>query len=344
MNWDLLKELSDAVGLPGAEQDVREILRREISSLTDDIKIDAMGNLIAHIPGDGPKLMLDAHTDEVGFMVNHIDNNGFLRVIPLGGIDPRVFYAQRIKIFGRETLTGVVGALPPHLTRSDPSQRDKVIPIEDCFIDLGMPAEKVKSLVRVGDLASFDRECIETEDSLIGKAFDDRVGVFMMIEGIKMAKEIGCDLYIVGAVQEEGGLRGAGPAAFEIKPQLGLSLEGTVANDIPGAPEHKKFARQGKGPEIRLSDGRFYAHRDWSFFIADVAEKYEIPHQIIVKRVGATNAAVIQTTGIGTKTTALSIPVRYIHSPQGIVRKSDVEAGIKLVAAIIEEAKNFSEL
>ncbi len=343
MNFALLKELSDAVGLPGAEENVREILKREISPLTDDIKIDAMGNLIAHIPGDGPVLMLDAHTDEVGFMVSHIDENGFLRVVPLGGIDPRVFYAQRLKVFGKKTLTGIVGALPPHLTRSDPSQRDKIIPIEDCFIDLGMSAEKVSSNVKVGDLVSFDRECIETEESLIGKAFDDRAGVFIMLEGVKMAKKIGCDLYLVGAVQEEGGLKGAGPAAFGIEPELGLSLEGTVANDIPGAPPHKMLAHQNEGPEIRLSDGRFYAHREWSLFIAKLAEKHNIPHQLIVKRVGGTNAAVVQTTGTGEKTTALSVPVRYIHSPQGIVRKSDVENTVKLTAVVIEEAKNFIE-
>lgn len=342
MNWTLLKELSDAVGLPGAEVNVREILRREIQLLTDEIAIDAMGNLIAHIPGDGPVLMLDAHIDEVGFMVSHIDNDGFVRVVPLGGIDPRVFYAQRVIIWGREPLVGVVGAIPPHLTRSDPSQRDITVPIEECFIDLGLRADKVKSLVRVGDLISFDRDCIETEDSMIGKAFDDRVGVFIMIEGAKLAERIGCDLYLVGAVQEEGGLRGAGPAAFKVKPQIALSIEGTIANDIPGAPEHRLYARQGYGPEIRLSDGRFYADREWSFFISELAEKRGIPHQIIVKRIGATNAAKIQVTGLGAKTTAMSIPVRYLHSPQGILRKSDVEAAIKLTAALIEEAGSFN--
>ena len=341
MNWELLKELSDAPGLPGAEEKIRDIIYRELSPMTDEITVDAMGNIIVHIPGEGPKFMLDAHMDEVGFMVSHIDDRGFIRVIPLGGIDPRVFYAQRVVIWGREKVYGVVGAVPPHLTRSNPSSRNETVPIEDCFIDTGLSAEKVHELVRVGDLVTFDRECVETEESLIGKAFDDRVGVFMLIEGVKAARKLDCDLYLVGAVQEEGGLRGAGPAAHQVQPDVALSLEGTVANDIPGAPAHKQFAHQGRGPEIRLSDGRFIASRDWVFFISNLAKEFEIPHQIVVKKVGGTNAAEIQTTGSGTKATALAIPVRYIHSPQGIVRKSDVQAGVELVAKLIENVSRF---
>jgi len=341
MNWQLLKKLCDTPGLPGAEDKIRDIVRREFSTLTSEIEVDAIGNIIAHIPGDGPRLMLDGHMDEVGFMVSHIDKSGFIKVISLGGIDPRVFYAQRLVIWGKEPVIGIVGAVPPHLTRNDKSSRDTATPIEDCFIDTGFSAEKVFDLVKIGDLVTFDRECIETDETLIGKAFDDRAGIFMMLEGAKMAKNFGCDLYLVGTVQEESGLKGASTAAFGIEPDIAVSLEGTVANDIPGAPENKKFAHQGNGPEIRLSDGAFIADRKWSFFILELAEKANIPHQIMVKKVGGTNAARIQLIRTGVKTTALSVPVRYIHSPQGIVRKSDLEAGVKLVAKIIESADEF---
>ena len=343
MNWELLVELSDAPGVPGAEEKICDIIEREISGFTDQIKIDPMGNIIAHIPGDGPKLMLDAHMDEVGFMVSHIDEMGFIRVISLGGIDPRVFYAQRVVIWGRETIPGVVGTIPPHLTRNDKSSRENVVPLEDCFIDTGLSADKVHELVKIGDLITFDRDCIETEESFIGKAFDDRVGIFTMLEGLKLAQDINCDLYVVGAVQEEDGLKGAGPAAFGIQPDFALSLEGTIANDIPGAPQHKRFAIQGNGPEIRLSDGRFVACREWTFFLAKLAEEYEIPHQIIAKKIGGTNAASVQISGIGVKTTVLSIPVRYIHSAQGIVRKDDIEAGVQLVAKVIENVNKFEK-
>lgn len=343
MNWSLLAELSNAVGLPGAEADIREIVMREISKLTNEIKTDAMGNIIAHLPGEGPILMLDAHMDEVGFMVSNIDEHGFLRVVSLGGIDPRVFYAQRVVIFGKEKLTGVVGAVPPHLTRADPSQRDKVIPIEDCFIDTGLSAEKVKSIIGIGDLVTFDSKCIETDESFIGKAFDDRAGIFAMLEGVKAAVSQKCDLYIVGAVQEEGGIRGIGPAAFDVKPELAISVEGTIANDIPDAQSHRRLAAQGKGAEIRLSDGRFIADRQWSFFIAKIAKEHGIPHQMVVKKVGGTNASVIQTTAAGAKATSVSMAIRYLHSPYGIIQKCDIEATMALVAAIIEDANKFGK-
>ncbi len=341
MDWSLLVELSNAVGLPGGEGAVREIVREKLKELTDEISTDAMGNIIAHVPGSGPKLMLDAHMDEVGFMVSHIDDEGFVYVVPLGSVDPRVFYAQRVVVWGRRRLWGVVGSVPPHLTRDDPKAREKVPSIEDCFIDLGLEPKKVHELVQVGDLVSFDRECVETEDAFIGKAFDDRVGLFVMLEGARAAKRLGCDLYLAGIVQEEGGLRGAGPAAFSVQPELAVSVEGTLANDVPGAPEQKRLARQGMGPEIRLSDRCSITDREWSFFVRDLARRRGIPHQVVVKRFGATNAAVVQTTARGAKATVLSLPVRYIHSPQGIVRKSDIEAAVRLVAAIIEEAENF---
>jgi len=341
MDWHLLKKLTDTPGLPGSEDKIRDILNVEFSALTNEIHVDGMGNIIAHIRGDGPKLMLDAHMDEVGFMVRHIDNQGFLHVISLGGIDPRVFYSQRVVIWGREQIIGVVGAAPPHLSRGKPGN-DEAVPIEDCFIDTGLSAEKVRELVKLGDLVTFNAQCFENEESLIGKAFDDRVGLFIMLECAKSAEELGCDLYLVGAVQEESGLRGAASAAYAVEPDLALSLEGTLANDIPGAPAHKQYAIQGKGPEIRLCDRSFIADRKWTLFIADIAEKKGIPYQIMVKKIGGTNAARIQTSKTGVRNTALSVPVRYLHSAQGIIKKVDIENSVRLVAAIIEQAKDFS--
>ncbi len=163
-----------------------------------------------------------------------------------------------------------------------------------------------------------------------------------MIEAVKMAKKLDCDLYLVGAVQEESGLRGAGSAAFSIMPDLALSIEGTLANDIPGTAPHKAVAAQGKGPEIRFCDRRIIADREWSNFIVELANKRNIPHQVIVKMVGTTNATAIQTTASGIRATALSIPVRYLHSGHGIVQKSDIENAISLVAAIIEELSSFN--
>jgi tetrahedral aminopeptidase len=340
MNWELMEKLSNTPGLPGGEDKIRQILIDELKPLGAKIDIDALGNVIGAFDGAGPKLMLDAHTDEVGFIVNHIDENGFAHVVALGGVDGKVFGSQRLIVWGKEPLVGIVGSVPPHIA-SETSKN--AVPVEESFIDFGLSAEKVKSIISVGDLVSFDTKCHQTEESFIGKAFDDRCGIFVMIEAIKAAKVRNCKLFAVGAIQEEIGLRGASAAATAIMPDLALSLEGTVAADVPGTPAFKKMASVGAGAEIRLCDGRFVADRKWSFFISELAKSRNIPHQIVVKRAGGTNAAAVQVSGVGVRTTALSLPVRYIHSPQGIVKKSDIESAVALTAAVIEEAGNFDK-
>ncbi len=342
MNWKLLKELSDEPGAPGYEEKIRTIMIREFKNLTDEISIDPMGNVIAHIPGIGSKLMIDAHMDEVAFIVNYIDKEGFIRVIPLGGIDPKVFYAERLIIWGKRPIVGVVGSIPPHITRDKTESESKSTSIEDCFIDTGLDNKTVLENISIGDIVTFEGDCIETEFSFIGKAFDDRVGLFIMLESAKMAKEINCDLFLVGTVQEERGLRGAYTPAYTIAPQLGISLEGTLSNDLPGVPEHKKLAKQGQGPELRLSDRTFIANRKWINFLSEIATKRNIKYQLIAKRFGGTDATVIQISRRGVINAALSIPVRYLHSAQSIVRKSDIENAVALMSALLEEVYKFN--
>jgi len=330
MNWKLLEELSNAPGVSGYEHAVAEIFRRELKPIAKKIWTDNMGNVIAHIPGKGPKVAIDAHSDEVGFIVNHVDTDGFIRVIPIGGIDPRVFYAQRVIVHGTKPLIGVVGAVPPHLLNKD-ADRDKAIPIEDTFIDVGFPAEKVHEMVHIGDIVTFDSKFEDLGEVFLGKAFDDRIGIFILIEAAKNAKKIACDLYLVAAVQEERGLRGTGCAAFSVQPDIAIAIEGTVANNLPDVPSRKRLAGQNLGPEMRITDGRVIADRQLVDFLGEVATKAGIPHQFTVKSVGTTNATAIQTTGSGTRVAAISAPVRYIHGPNGIVSKSDVENQLKLV-------------
>lgn len=344
MDWELLKKLSETPGISGMEDEIREIVASKFKKLGADVKIDAMGNVIGHIEGSGPRLMLDAHMDEIGFMVRHIDANGFIRVVPIGGVDVSVFYGQRVLVCGKENLIGIVGSIPPHIARDTQTPKETLpYSVEDCFIDLGLSAEKVRRTVDVGDAVVFLSPFVETGESFIGKSFDDRVGLFVMIEAVRLAKKKSVDLWLVGAVQEEIGLRGAGPAAYSVKPDLMIALEGTVASDVPGVPEHKTLAKQGLGPEIRLSDNRFVASRRWASFIAELARKHKIPHQIIVKKVGGTDATVAQVTGVGTHATALSVPVRYIHSANSIVRKDDIISAVNLTALIIEEAGKFKQ-
>ncbi|NIP29938.1 MAG: M42 family peptidase [Candidatus Dadabacteria bacterium] len=341
MNIELLKKLCDTPGMPGDESKIRDIFVDEIKNHTEEITEDIMGNIIAHIPGDGPRLVIDAHMDEVGFMVHHIDKRGFLRVTPMGGIDPRVFYAQRLVVWGKEPLKGVVGAIPPHVSKSG---NNKEVPeIEDCVIDLGLPVEKVKKLVTIGDLVSFDTSLEVTEDSVISKALDDRMGLFVALEALGMKPKINCDLYITATVQEEAGLRGARIISPVYEPDFAVALEGTVAMDVPGIADHKSLANVGKGPEIRLSDRYLVAHRPFSFFITNLAEQNNIPYQITVKRAGSTNATAMQVTGKGTRASVISVPTRYLHSPSSIAYKKDIEDTIKLVFNLIENINTFGK-
>ncbi len=339
MQIELLKRLCEAPGLPGAEEPVKEIVISSLKEFTKEIKEDAIGNIIAHIPGNGPKLVLDAHTDEVGFMVNHIDQRGFLRVTPLGGIDARVFYGQRIIVWGKKPLVGMVAALPPHLSKL--SGEKDAPDVEDCVIDVGLSAEKVLSLVKVGDVASYFSPFVETEDAVISKAIDDRVGLFVILEALKSASKISCDLYVSATVQEEVGLRGANLIVPAYEPDFVIAMEGTVSNDLPNVPEHKTLAKVGKGPEIRLSDRFLVANRALSFFITGLAEKRNIPYQITVKKAGSTNATAMQVTGKGAKVSVVSVPVRYLHSPSSIAYKVDIENTIKLMSSVLEEINNF---
>ncbi len=337
-NWELLKELSETPGIPGNEDRIRDIVLRETKDYIDNYEIDPLGNLIIHAGGNGPRLLLDAHMDEVGFMISKIERKGFLRVIPVGGIPPENVYSQRVIIWGKEPVYGIFGSTPPHVRKGEKSDHPE---IEELFIDTGLKEKEVRSLINLGDAVTFDTRAVEQSDVILGKAFDDRVGLFVMIESLKRARKRSVDLYLVAAVQEETGLRGATPAAFGVEPQMAIALEGTVALDTLGVPDFKKLAEVGKGPEIRLSDRLFVASKKWVEFISELANLRGIKHQVIVKRVGATDAAVIQISRKGVFTTAISVPVRYIHSANSLLLKDDVEETIKLVTALIEEGGRF---
>ncbi len=341
MDFSLLEKLSNAFGVAGKEDQVREIVREELEIICDEVWVDNLGSVIGHKKGASPRVVIDAHIDEVGFMVSHIDNEGFVRVLPVGGVDPRVFYSQRVKIFGKKVIRGVVGSIPPHLTRGKKADLDRVPEIEDCFIDTGLIPEEVFKNISIGDYAGFDSVFFENEESVFGKAFDDRLGVFTMIEGLREAKSCSADLYFVGAVQEEMGVRGATASAFGVAPDIAIALEGTIANDCPGVPEPKRLAKQGKGPELRLMDRTMLSDRRLVNYISSLAERRRIPHQLVVKRAGSTDARAYQVARAGIRAAAISCPVRYIHSPMGIARKRDIEAMTSLVAAIIEEIGNF---
>jgi len=341
MDWAFLKRLSDAPGLPGDEAAVRLLLAERLARFGPEVRTDALGNLIAHFEGPGPRVLLQAHLDEVGFLISRIEAEGFLRVMPLGGLDPRVVYGQAVVVHGRRDLPGVVATTPPHL--SGDKAGEKVVPLEDCLIDLGLPPEEVAESVRLGDGVTFATRAWENETSFFGKALDDRAGLFALTEALGLAARIDCDLHLVGSVQEEYGLRGAGPAAFSVRPEVALALEGTFATDLPdpARPANLTPTGLGKGPEIRLTDKNLVADRGLVEFLACLARERGIPHQVIVKKGGTTDATAIQTSAAGVRTTALAVPIRYIHAPVGLLDKSDLENTARLLAAFLETASRF---
>lgn len=344
MDFSLLQQLVETPGVSGREEQVRARVSEQMTALGAQTNTDAMGSLIGHIPGKGARVALIAHMDEIGFLVSKIEPPGFIRVMAVGGIDPRVFGAQKVMVHGRRDLPGMVGSTPPHLLKKGNGQESKeALPIEESFIDLGLPAEEVAALVRVGDPVTFATPCWQNDHAFFAKALDDRVGLWVMLTAARQAAKIDADLFLIASTQEEYGLRGAGPAIFTTRPQIALALEGTVASDTPGLklPPNTLPTVQGKGPEIRLTDRGMIADRPLADFIIGLAERAQIPHQVIVKNTGSTDAAAGQIAGSGVKVGTLSVPTRYIHAPVGMVRKTDLAHTIDLVTAFLAHASEM---
>jgi endoglucanase len=259
-------------------------------------------------------------------------------------VDPRVFSAQHVIVHGRKALSGIVGSVPPHLQKKPGGANGvEAMAIEEGFIDLGLPEEEITQLVRIGDPVTFATKSWENEHSFFGKALDDRVGLFVMLAAARKAAKIECDLFLIASSQEECGLRGAGPAVFSTAPSVLLALEGAPASDTPGVrlPANVVPTTQGKGPEIRLTDARMISNRDLADFLVHTAAASNLPCQVIVKKTGATDAAMGQVTGPGARVCTLSVPVRYAHGPLGLVRKTDIQHAVDLVAAFLEQASGL---
>ena len=345
MEFSLLTRLTETPGISGREERVRDLMAEQFSGITGETSTDAMGNLIGHIPGKGPRVALIAHMDEIGFMVSKIETDGFIRVMPVGGVDQQIFWAQKVIVHGRKDLPAVVGSVPPHLLKKADGTENKGAPsIEEGFIDPGLPLEMILELVKVGDPVTFATRSWENEASFFAKALDDRVGLFVMLEAAKQAKKIDCDLILIASTQEEYGLRGAGPAVYSVAPQFVIALEGTVASDTPNLklPANTIPTALGKGPEIRLSDKRMISNRQLADFLVHCAKEAGILHQVVVKNTGATDAAVGQVSAAGVRSCAVSVPTRYIHAPISVARKADISQTTALVAEFLTRASGLA--
>lgn len=331
----LLEKLTEACGGPGQEDEVRDLIRQEVTPLVDEVKTDALGNLIAikNPTAKGPKVMLAAHMDEVALMVLSIEQSGLIKFNPIGGIDPRVLVAKTV-VIGKNRVSGVIGSKPIHLQK--PQERKQPLGIGELFIDVGASKkEEAEKLVSIGDLAYFTTKYSEIGTNKIkAKALDDRVGCNMLIELLKDDYQF--PLYGAFTVQEEVGLRGAGVATHQVEPDLALVLEGTTASDVPGTPEHKHATSVGKGPSLTIMDSSVIPDQRLVAKLMHLADQHQIPVQYRRSTAGGTDAGKIQASRTGTRVAGIAIPCRYIHSPASIMSKNDMENAIKLVKLFLK--------
>jgi endoglucanase len=341
MNLELLRELVEGHGVPGQEDQIRAIVARELRGICD-LSTDAMGNLIAvkKGTGSGKKLMLAAHMDEIGFIVKFVDKDGFIRLQPLGGFDPRQLNSQRVIVHAADgALNGVLmyGTKPKHLlTDAEASAGQN---LDTFFVDCGL-GEATKEKVKIGDMVTMSRHMISLGENLSCKAMDDRVCVFIMIEALKAAKSHDWDVYAVATVQEEIGLRGASAAGSGLLPDVVVALDITLANDIPGVPEQDHITKLGGGAAIKIMDGSLICHPKVVEHFRQLAIKHDIPYQMEVLPRGGTDAGGIQRLNGGVPAFNLSTPNRYFHTVNETVAKSDVQACIDVLARYIENVHN----
>lgn len=343
INVSLLKQICETPGAPGFEQKVRELVIREVTTLVDSVTVDNMGNVTAFRKGkQDKKVMVAAHMDEIGFIVTHIDDKGFLRFIPLGGFDPKTLTAQRVIVHGKQDVIGVMGSKPIHVMT--PEERVKPASIPEFFIDLGMKKEDVEKIVSIGSPVTRDRELIEMGNCVNCKSIDNRVSVFILIEVLKelKGKELPYDLYAVFTVQEEVGIRGASVAAHNISPDFGFGLDTTIAYDVPGAQPHENVTRLGDGTGIKIMDSSTICDYRMVNFMKVTAEKHHIKWQPEILPAGGTDTAGVQRNGkTGAIAGAVSIPTRHIHQVIEMADKDDIRASIDLLKNCVVELDQF---
>ena len=343
INIELLAKICKTPGTSGFEKQIRNLIIDEIKPLVDEFYVDNMGSVIAIKKGKEPKrVMVAAHMDEIGFIVTHIDDDGFLRFHTLGGFDTKTLTSQRVIVHGKKDVIGVLGCKPIHLMK--PEERGKQLPISEYFIDLGMKKEEVEKIVSIGSPVTREREMIEMGDCVNGKSLDNRVSVYILIEVLKALKdkEVPYDIYAVFTVQEEVGVRGAISAAHLIDPDFGFGLDVTIAFDVPSSNGHDKVTSLGEGAAIKILDGMSICDYRMVAYLKQTADKNNIKWQPEILTAGGTDTAGVQRSGKkGAITGAISIPLRNMHQTIEMAHKEDIVSCIDLLKAGLCELDSY---
>jgi endoglucanase len=337
----LLKTLTEAHGVPGYETPVREIVREYLEPL-GEVTQDKTGNLICKKYGtaETPRVMLAGHMDEIGFMVKHITKEGFLKFIPLGGWFDQVLLGQRVIIkTSNGDVIGVIGAKPPHLLPAD--ERSKVVEKKDMYIDIGATSrEEVEAAgVRPGDpiIPRADFQVMANGESLLSKAFDDRVGTALLISALQklQTQSHPNTVYAAATVMEEVGLRGATTSVRSVDPDVAIILESDIAGDVPGIQPEVSSVKLGGGPTVLIYDARMIPNLRLRDLVIDTAKELEIPLQISFVEGGATDGGAIHLHNTGVPTVVIGVAARHIHSHSAILHRQDYERAVNLLVALL---------
>ncbi len=345
LNLPLLASICETPGVSGFEQKIRELILKSVTGLADEITVDPMGNVVVLQKGKDStkKVMVPAHMDEIGFIVTHIDNEGFVRFHTLGGFDPKTLTSQRVLIHGKKkTLLGVMGSKPIHVMTAEERQKKPII--QDYFIDLGMPREEVIKHIEIGSPITRQRELVEMGNCVNCKSLDNRVSVYILIETLRKlkGKKLPYDFYGVFTVQEEIGLRGATTAAHYLDPDFGICLDTTIAFDVPGNRDFDKITRLGEGTAIKIMDGSVVCDYRMVEYMKQTAEKNKIKYQMEILTAGGTDTGAIQKMAKnGSIVGAVSIPTRHIHQVIETCHVQDILLSIDLLCASIEGLDKF---
>jgi len=340
----MLKELTDANGVPGNEREPREVMKKHIESLSDEIMYDNLGSLIAVKKGnaEGPKIMVAGHLDEIGFMVTRIDDKGFLYFQTVGGWWEQVMLAQRVNVMTRNgNIMGVIGSKPPHILPAE--QRKKSVDKKDMFIDIGASSreEAMEWGVKPGDsvVPVCEFTVMNNEKMLMAKAWDNRIGCAIAIEVLRKLKGEAHPntVYGVGTVQEEVGLRGATTATNMIKPDIGFAVDVGIAGDTPGVSDKDAQSKMGKGPQIIMYDASMVGHKGLRDFVTDTADENNIPYQFDSIAGGGTDSGKIHLTANGVPALSITIATRYIHTHAAILHRDDFENAVNLIVEVIKK-------
>jgi len=336
-----LQALTDAHGVPGYEAEVRAVLRSYMEPL-GEVTQDKLGSLVCHVPGDGPKVMLVGHMDEIGFITTHVTDDGFVKFLQLGGWWDQVLLGQRVLIKTRKSdVLGVIGAKPPHLLPAD--ERAKLVEKKDMYIDIGATsrAEVEAAGVRLGDPIVPDSRfaVLANPKTYLAKAFDNRVGCAVVIDVLRGLKDAPHpnDLYGVQTVMEEVGLRGATTSVRAVDPDVAIILESDIAGDVPGIKPHESSVKLGQGPTVMIYDARMVPNLKLRDLFIDTAAELDIPIQFSAMPGGATDGGMIHVHGLGVPTVVIGVAARHIHSHGSIIHRDDYDHAVQLVAAVVRK-------